>query len=910
MRGPNGDSDAAPPDLGLLFATNADGVEAVKIFVNRDSERDAFDDAVHRHHSAVNAVGFDVQDVLAPRRNVLTFYGVGGVGKTALNRMLEARHTGGGPDRASVSWSAMRREFDRSVAVRLDMAGEAGLDLERALLLIRAGVAGLGAPMPAFDLALSRYWEHAHPDGSIEDFLRNDGVLGRLGESLHLSEQIQEGLSEIAQAVGGSSTVVSVASQLAISLVSGMRRKRAHRHAVQGCRRLQALLESEPGVESLSYYPHLLAWDLAQLSSRRNGDFHVTVFVDTFEDVGGESHRTFERLLNRLIWLMPNVLFVICGRNRLDWAEASAGGEIDWHGPVCWPGLAAGATTEPTQHLLGHLSADDSARFLRLRLRRGEEPVIPADVRDRISEESAGYPLYLDLAVNRYLQISGAGQEPKPGDFVGGFPGLVSRMLRDLTVEERRLVRILSLLDAFDTDLASRIAGLPVESIAIRLTQRALVQEDRQAAFPFTIHRLLRRAVREMHGGSDPFTPADWAHYARRAFDELGRRYGHATTGGDRPVANSTLNQAIRLADEFDFELGWCVDAAYTFVEESLWEGSVRPLAGSELATPAAALAQTLLAIMNRRIDGGGAAGPDLGRRMATDLRETARALDEVLRSGMLTGEARDLATYYAAEALRELGRTDEAEHLIQSLAVSDSRIADLATKGLVHILRRAGRFRELHTLITSQQRTALWLQMAGTLSWSQGMLARACADYVASRDLFREAGQFGNSRELEGSLAFVAGLRGGESPDDVSLVASGIAALRDSSNVWARLMADLGAAMLDGDGSFSVHTRISKIIEAGTAAGLTSIQAYGRFAACVNAASGADAAAFERARGDLAAHVGRDFRWLVEVAGFWAEDLDANLVEPADWIDGRSAARERWREVLRGRRLSRREQH
>ena len=670
---------------------------------------------------------------------------------------------------------------------------------------------------------------------------------------------------------------------------------------------MQALLQAESDIESLSYYPHLLSWDLSELSKRLKEGFHVIVFMDTFEDVAQGSHRNFERLLQRMVWLMPNVLFVISGRNRLDWAEPSSAGEVSWSGPMSWPGLVVSASSEPTQHLMGYLSQDDSAKFLRIRLQSGDRPLIPENIRAHIARESEGYPLYLDMAIARYMQITSSGATPEPTDFAGGFPGLISRVLRDLDSEERRLVRILSLLDSFDIELAVNIAELRSEAVAIRLAQRTFVDLDDEAAFPYSIHRLIRHEMQQATDGPDAFTAADWSRYAQSAFDKLGERYYQASHARDRPTANSALNQALRLADEHHLDLGWCVDAAYRFIEDSLWEGSVRPLIGPALATPAAALAQTLLAIVSQRMEGRyNTTMQTLEDVMSTDLRETARVLQEVLATDLLTGEARDLATYYAAEALRELGNGAETERLIRSIAGHGSRMADLAAKGMVHRLRRLGRFRELRELIDAQPQEAVWLQMAGTLSWSQGLLPQAKREYETSRALFQEAGYVGNADELLGSLAFVCGLIGDDGSDNVSLVAEGNETLRTSRNTWARLMAQLGASMLEADGSEETAAKILVVGEEGEAAGLTSIESYARFSLCLNAALSDNPQALKRARADLASHVTvEDFQWLLEIADFWSDQAEPDDKQPAsaDWLDGISETRIRWQQVLLSRR-------
>ena len=884
------ENSVPPPDLGLLFATNATDVEARTIFVNRISEQEAFDEAVTSHRDSTLRPEFDSQDVVTPRRNVLVYYGVGGAGKTSLSRELERRHSSGDMS-AAADWPAWHQDFKRSVTARIDLASEAALDLERVLMSLRVAVAVLGRPMHAFDIALSRYWEQVHPNESIADYLRGNSRLARMAGAMNVPEQITDGLKDVATSLGGSTVIVSLATSVAKTITSAVHRKLVLRHAIQGCRRLVPLLTSEPDLESLSYYPYLLSWDLAQAAQRSRHDFHVTVFLDTFEDVARGEERRFERLINRLVWLMPNVLFVVSARNRLDWGDMSALGQLDFTGPAKWPGLVPGAAGEPSQHLVGYLSLADADKFLRERLQRGRGETIPEAARTKIAQESEGYPLYLDLAVTHYMQLAETGVEPTPDDFSGGFPQLVTRVLRDLPADERRLVRILSLLDSFDVRLATAVAQLPSEAAAVRLSRRSFVDTYEPAPFPYAIHRLLREQIRESDSGPDAFTAADWRRYVTRSFDELGARFAEARPAGDRPLVISLLNQALRLADEFDLPVGWTAGAAYAYVEDSLWEDSLRPLVRLPPVTAAAALAQALSAIASRQADG---------------RQRTATVLTGLLESGLLAGDARDLAVYYAAEACREIGEGQRSESLLASLMSSDSRIADLAAKGMVHRLRRSGRFAEALELIRSRPESGMWTQMTGTLYWSQGMLDQAKSAYVASRERFIANGQPGNAAEVSGCLAFVCGLSA-ICGDDADLVAAGAIVLQQPRNTWARLMARLGAALLAAKGDAGTVSQLAVIEADGRAAGLTSIEAYARFCCCLNAALSGDDTRLLAARAVLTALGSDDFRWLVEVVDFWLEAGPSRDRRggTSDWLGGTDAACHRWRRIVADRRRS-----
>ncbi|MGX1885758.1 hypothetical protein [Streptomyces sp. NPDC055287] len=206
------------------------------------------------------------------------------------------------------------------------------------MLTTRAALAELGRPLPAFDLALRRYWEQQHPGESLEEYLRRGGLVGRFGRAM--PQQMQAALADVAQALLLPGSVGTAVGAVAGSLTRALRERRQTVRALSGCARLADLLEAEADLEALSFYPHLLAWELAQLPA----DKRVTpILLDTFEDVGDRTHRDLERLIQRVVWLMPNAFFIVTGRSRLQWAEMALQGQLDYTGPAAWPGLAATA---------------------------------------------------------------------------------------------------------------------------------------------------------------------------------------------------------------------------------------------------------------------------------------------------------------------------------------------------------------------------------------------------------------------------------------------------------------------------------------------------------------------------------------------------------------------------------------
>jgi hypothetical protein len=103
-----------------------------------------------------------------------------------------------------------------------------------------------------------------------------------------------------------------------------LRERRQTVRALVGCARLADLLGAEPGLDALSFYPHLLAWELTHLPEGRR--VVPVVLLDTFEDSGDRTRRDLERLIQCTVWLLPNAFCVITGRSRLQWADPSLQG--------------------------------------------------------------------------------------------------------------------------------------------------------------------------------------------------------------------------------------------------------------------------------------------------------------------------------------------------------------------------------------------------------------------------------------------------------------------------------------------------------------------------------------------------------------------------------------------------------
>ncbi|MFI5808642.1 ATP/GTP-binding protein [Streptomyces sp. NPDC051561] len=879
-------------DLRALFGSNDRNFTAGEAFTNRQGQWQLVAAALTEHLHDLAQPGFRVDDFEAPRRNVLTFHGVGGIGKTVLSRKLEATLKDAA-DRPAQWGEPVWPAGWQILPVRIDLARSAGTDFERVILTIRLALAELGHPLPAFDIALRRYWERQHPGEPLEEYLRRSTLASKVGKNL--PQQMQSAMSDVAQALLLPGTVGTVVGQVTGSLVGALRERRQSVRALAGCARLADLLEAEADLDALSYYPHLLAFELSQLPADKR--VLPVVLLDTFEDVGDRTHRDLERLLQRLVWLMPNAFFVITGRSRLQWADPALEGQLDWTGPVAWPGLAAHdiplprpatGTSRGRQVLVGDFSSEDCEDYLAHRLTTSAgQPLLPAALREQIAARSHGLPLYLDLAVMRVLEIRRTGRIPVPADFDGGFPALISRTLQDLTPQERHVLRAASLFDAFDTTLAVSAAALLHESAARRLIERPFVRDNPFGLWPYYLHALIRTTLRTADDATDDaWTAADWAQAADRALTALGTQWQQHTRPGRRLLIGC-LRQGLILARDFRLALGWLADAAWMYVGDSVWEPlappAPHPASPVQLETAADALVELLSA---------------LARRQHQHRSHTAARLTTVIDSHLLPDDLQHMALYYRAKAHRDLGDSPASRTGMQTVADGQGRLAPAARRGLAHLARMAGDF---PTALTTA-RTLGWEgrhhRVQGDIWWLHADMDRAAVAYAAARDEADTHGVTGERGNSQAHRAFALAFTDPSVADSELALAEQLLAgvdLRVTTLIThiAALARDAGRTDTDiDDRGQALRAEI-------TAAGVT----YAELALDL-------ALAFHHAvQGDqdqVTATIARlrentrdgDFAYYSDIAAFMAA-LPLDEASPARWIDGAQHTRRRWRSLV-----------
>ncbi|MGI5485039.1 ATP/GTP-binding protein [Streptomyces lavendofoliae] len=878
-------------DLRALFSTNDRGLEAGEAFTNRQMQWELVAAALSEHLRHTAGPAFDVEDLEAPRDNVLAFHGVGGIGKTTLSRKLEAALASA--DRPA-QWGEPTWAGERVLPVRIDLSRSAGADFEQLVLSIRAALSTLGRPLPAFDVALRRYWEVQHPGESLEEYLRRGGLVGRFGKAM--PQQMQSAMADVAQALLLPGSIGTAVGQVTGSLVRALRERRQTVRALARCARLADLLEAEPDVEALSFYPHLLAWELAQLPA----DKKVTpvILLDTFEDVGDRTHRDLERLIQRVVWLMPNAYFIVTGRSRLQWADPALQGQLDYTGPTAWPGLAGaaipGARTPGTaaggrgrQVLIGDFSPEDCDDYLARRLSRDGQPLLNAPIRQTITDRSHGLPLYLDLSVLRFLEIRRT-REPVPADFDHDFGALIARTLSDLTPDERHVLRSISLLDAFDLTLATAAAGLAHEAPAMRLIERPFVRENPFGLWPYHLHGLIRSTIRSADDATDDrWSARDWQQAADRALAALGAQWA-THTGRDRMLLVGCLRQGLPLARDFRLDLGWLADAAWAYVSDSVWEPiapPARPGDTSALETAADALVELLAA---------------LARRQHEHRSVTTSRLTTVVRTGLLPADLHEMAVYYLAKAHRDLGNSAASRQGMQLVADGGGRLAPAARRGLVHLARLAGDFPNAYDTAQTLGWAGRQHRVEGDILWPHGDMDRAAAAYAAARDQAEQHGVAGERATSQAQRALVLAFADPDTAnDELHLAEQLLAGLDLSATNFTVRIAALVAEAGSLRGLEAARALRTEIRDTGIAAAEALLDLGLAFHHAVQGDENKVSAVIDRLR-ELARS--GDYAYYADIAHFMA-GLRLPDGSSARWLDGHEAVRARWQQLVQTRR-------
>lgn len=513
-----------------------------ELFTNRNNESASFSAALVTFRRLLDKE----DDAGTARSNVLVFYGVGGIGKTALSARLEAWIRGGlleddpwGPSPA----------IDVATTIRVDLHGSAGqVDLVAALVALRSGVTRIRRRWPVFDLAFAAYWSAVRPGEPLPSFGGRDEFANAVLETIHDALGDLGSLADLTGVVTGSGLAIRAIRKL----IHHLRRQRDIRLALDAFDGFENFLlrcadepnPMNPDFTLVCEIAGILSWELARITPCPL----VVVFIDAAERLMLDARRISEAHVNTLIYQMPNVLFFVTGRDRLDWYDVTRS-DLPYRGPWTWPGLPLSPSEKSHQHLVSGLSPHD-ARAMAIRGREQLDLPVSDQVIDVLVAASGGLPQYLELARQVAISVKSAGdhRQVTPSDVTGSLGSLVRRVLDDVPADEQRAIRAAALFRTFNLDLMAAAAEVDY-GCAERAVRRPMIDYVAGQRLPYRMHDAIRDAIRNAGPeGPGGWSERDWQLAASRAAKAARRLHDDAKARGSNVEVLDAIGVAIRLA--------------------------------------------------------------------------------------------------------------------------------------------------------------------------------------------------------------------------------------------------------------------------------------------------------------------------------------------------------------------------
>lgn len=437
---------------------------------------------------------------------VLVYYGVGGIGKSRLQKELQH----------------MTNSLDNTaIKVTIDFREEKHRDPSEALIWLRQQLTQEHQiKFTTFDLAYAIYWSRMKSQITMKSERK---TIPFLEEGSFVAELITQ-LENL--------PVVQWIPKT-IKLIDGLSNYRDVMQWWNGIGKeiLADLKEMHPkDIEDML----LVYWAADLISWLKKTNRKAVFFFDTYEALW-EKDRSIGSFHERDEWVKELilqfdevlVLNVICGREKLVWEKSNP----EWNSVI-------------EQHLMGELSPTDCKSFLHSCL------ITDEDIQEAIIQGSEGLPYYLDLMVDTYQLISRK-QVPEVADFSKRPEEVLHRFLKYLDRPEKETLKILSVPRFWSEDLFVELVTefktfYPVTAFA-ELCEFSFIQELEQDG-SWSMHKLMKQGL--YHQVEDQ-TPSLFqqvhrflhTYYSRRLEhqEELPTAYVEALHHGERVLSTNEL---------------------------------------------------------------------------------------------------------------------------------------------------------------------------------------------------------------------------------------------------------------------------------------------------------------------------------------------------------------------------------
>ena len=429
---------------------------AKREFTDREQSRDSFLNALETPQPVCyDEHGNDVY-------RALTFYGVGGQGKSALYRHLN-------------NFLEKRANQQTQMVAHASLNFEEGqgkyLNIAEALLKLRLELKRRGGfECPHFDLAFTRYFALSRPGANIREAYPE---LFRGGSEL---------IDDILLVAGDALSEVP-----GFGLLLKYGNRLGHWKKEQDDRQGLPLLhdlDSKDQTQLLQDLPSYLGADLVQ-AQENDPNLRLVVLMDTYEylwqyTAQRGANYLIDDWVRRLVEDSPGVLFTIFARDRLRWEER----DLEWKGLIA-------------QYLLDGLDEEDADKFLSqagVTEETVRETIIESSIGDTEGKKHACLPFYLDLQLEQYERDKNLDSEILAENYGGSKHQILERFLKPPYTDTivRKTLEVVAQARFLTRELYQNLVDTFLDATTLtwdELLQYSFVEEQEGQ---ITLHALMR----------------------------------------------------------------------------------------------------------------------------------------------------------------------------------------------------------------------------------------------------------------------------------------------------------------------------------------------------------------------------------------------------------------------------------
>lgn len=350
------------------------------------------------------------------RYHVMNFYGIGGIGKSSLQQEL-------------------CREINCDsdiIYAQIDFANSYNHSVSNLLLELAKKFENRKISLYHFGLAYAIYFEKTH-----KDMIFSSNTCNIINENLGFVAEILgtiEGLGILGIVPDAINKIYNAAYNI-LHLdpqLKGNLKEMEYKSALQ-CEQL---------------LPAFFAYDLNKYLKKEN-DKIIIIFLDTYEALCGQIKNDItkfsqDQFVRELISQLPGVLFVISGREFLEWEQI----DPDWNNYL-------------EQYRMERLEDGDANLFL------NNCGIKEDDIRKKMISISMGHPYHLDILVDTYVEMKNKNIIPTADLFANNAREILKCFFKYLQIEEIAVIKIISIpryytLDIFNHLLLNFPTGYPI----------------------------------------------------------------------------------------------------------------------------------------------------------------------------------------------------------------------------------------------------------------------------------------------------------------------------------------------------------------------------------------------------------------------------------------------------------------